>query len=158
MREAGPSDDAALAAFFAAYHGEFRHELGEQDVTGEGRRARAYYAGGAVLVAVEGGEVVGCVAYEPWGKGRPHLDGHPVRRARMKRMYVPPTHRGRGLGRVLAEAVMERARREGYDAMVLDTTGPMDAATRLYRDLGFTGFEPDYEAPCRGTLYLARAL
>lgn len=153
VRSATAQDDAGLARLFSSYHDEYRHELGDQDVAGEGRQARRLYE--AVLVAVadapgggEGDELLGCVAYQAWGEGR----------ARMKRMYVPPAHRGRGIGRELAQAIMERARSDGYRLMVLDTTGPMKAATALYRSLGFSGFEPDYEAPCRDTVYLAREL
>lgn len=148
VRPATPADDAHLAGFFAAYHDEFREALGDQDVTGEGRQARGYYADGAVLVAQVGSDVVGCVAYQPWGEGR----------ARMKRMYVLPARRGTGVGRLLAEAIVDAARRDGYRTMVLDTTEAMGAATALYRRLGFEPFEPDYVAPCVGTVYLSKRL
>ncbi len=148
LRPAAAGDDAAIARLFAEYHAAFAFELGEQDVAAEGHTARDYYAQGALLVAEVCGQVVGCVAYEPWGEGR----------ARMKRMYVPPSQRGKGLGRALATAIMDRARANGYRTMVLDTTAAMAAATRLYESLGFAPFEPDYVAPCRGTVYLARQL
>lgn len=148
-RPAEPRDDAALADLFRRYQEEFRYELGDQDVTAEGRRARDAYADGALLVAEDGDDVVGCVAFQPWGGDAAG------RRCRMRRMYVPVAHRGRGVGRLLAVALLDEARRAGYVSMVLDTSAPMEAARALYRGLGFEGFEPDYEAPCREVEYLS---
>ncbi len=148
IRRATRDDDAAVAALFAAYANEFAYELGNQDVVDEGKTARRRYADGALLVAVEDTGIVGVVAYEPWGPGR----------ARMKRMYVPPEHRGNGIGRRLATAIMERAERDGNIEMVLDTSEPMEAATKLYRDLGFVDHKPDYTAPCNEVVYLRRPL
>lgn len=148
VRQAEPRDDTALARLFDAYQEEFRYELGDQDVALEGKEARLAYQDGALLVAVDGDEVVGCVAFEPWGEGR----------CRMKRMFVPTAHRGRGLGRLLAQAIVEAARAAGYQRMVLDTSEPMEAARALYGKMGFESFEPDYEAPCREVEYLSLKL
>ncbi len=148
IRRVTRDDDTVVASLFAAYAKEFEYELGNQDVVDEGKNARRRYADGALLVAQEGDEVVGMVAYEPWGPGR----------ARMKRMYVPPEHRRKGIGRRLANAIMERAERDGNIEMVLDTSGPMHAATALYYDLGFADHKPDYTAPCNDVLYLRKAL
>lgn len=148
IRPATAADDAALTALFAAYAEEHAYSLGDQDVVGEGLAARERYADGALLVADDGGDVVGCVAYEPWGEGR----------ARMKRMFVPAEHRGKGLGRSLAYGIVGKARHDGYKEIVLDTSRPMEAATALYRSMGFEPFEPDYEAPCREVLYLRLGL
>ncbi len=148
IRPATPTDDAALATLFAAYAEEFGYELGDQDLVSEGQAARATYAAGALLVAAEDGGILGCVGYEPWGEGR----------ARMKRMFVPGAHRGKGLGRALAHGIVGKARHDGYKEMVLDTSKPMAAATALYQSMGFEPFEPDYEAPCREVLYLRLAL
>lgn len=147
VREAVATDDDALAALFVAYHDEHRHELGDQDVADEGRTARARF-GDALLVATSDGGVAGCVAYLPWGPGR----------CRMTRMYVMPSQRGRGIGQALARAVMRAAKEAGYDEMVLDTSRPMQAATRLYRHLGFEDVDPDWDAPCRDAVYLGTRL
>lgn len=148
IRRATRDDDAAVAELFTAYAQEFAHELGKQDVAREGQRARLKYSDGALLVADDDGTIVGCVAYEPWGPGR----------ARMKRMYVPTEHRRKGIGRQLAIAIMERAERDGNIEMVLDTSMPMEAATKLYTDLGFAEHKPNYTAPCNDVVYLRKAL
>ena len=83
--------------------------------------------GGAVLVAVTGGRVVGTVAL--------------IRRAgealELAKMAVSPGSRRRGVGRRLADAALRRARELGARRVVLLTSPRLAAANALYRDLGF---------------------
>jgi putative acetyltransferase len=148
IRKATAADDEAIAELFAGYAEAHAADLGNQDVVDEGRHARRKYAGGALMVAEDQGTILGVVAYEPWGAAR----------ARMKRMYVPPANRGQGIGRKLADAILLRAARDGHTEMVLDTSGPMIAATALYEGMGFAEFKPDYEAPGADVVYLQRSL
>jgi ribosomal protein S18 acetylase RimI-like enzyme len=73
----------------------------------------------------------------------------------MKRLYVGPGFRGKGLGRVLAERVVADAREIGYKRLRLDTVGPvMRDAVALYRKLGFREIAPYRENPIEGALYM----
>ena len=72
----------------------------------------------------------------------------------MKRLYVRPAFRRFGLGRVLAEALLDEARRAGYSVMLLDTLDEMESARELYASLGFEDVAPYYFNPIPGAHYL----
>jgi putative acetyltransferase len=99
---------------------------------------------GRLLLAFWEGQPVGCVA----------LRKLEDRICEMKRLYLQPQFRGRHWGRHLAEAVMNVARRAGYDRMRLDTVESMIVATALYRSLGFRPIPPYRFNPLPGVQYL----
>ena len=103
---------------------------------------------GALLLALVDGAVAGCCAL------RPLDDVDYANAAEMKRLYVRKAFRGFGLGRRLAEAVLEAAVRMGYDSVLLDTLDDMEAARALYEDLGFEEIPPYYHNPLPGAHYL----
>ena len=59
-----------------------------------------------------------------------------------------------GLGRRLAESVLDAARIIGYRSVLLDTLDDMEMARALYRELGFTEIPPYYHNPIAGAHYL----
>ena len=104
--------------------------------------------GGRLLLCRCRGEAVGCVA----------LRGRDEEACEMKRLYVRPGHRRRGIGRDLAEAVIAAAREIGYGRMVLDTLARLAPAMAMYESLGFRRTEPYYHNPIEDTVFLELAL
>ncbi len=103
---------------------------------------------GRFLLAVDAELILGCVALRP-------LQGSDCE---MKRLYVRPAARGRGLGRLLTETLLREARQSGYGRVVLDTLPSMTEARALYRALGFTEIPPYCHDPIPGVSYLALPL
>lgn len=103
---------------------------------------------GALLLAWVNGTVAGCCALRP-------LDSSDyVNAAEMKRLYVRPDFRGLGLGRQLAQSILDTAQLNGYDSVLLDTLNDMEIARAMYEDLGFKEIPPYYHNPLAGAHYL----
>jgi ribosomal protein S18 acetylase RimI-like enzyme len=103
---------------------------------------------GALLLATVDGAVAGCVAM----RALPDVDDGNV--CEMKRLFVRTAYRRLGLGRLLAQALIDRALLAGYSAMMLDTLDDMEAARGLYATLGFEEVPPYYFNPVPGAHYL----
>jgi ribosomal protein S18 acetylase RimI-like enzyme len=72
----------------------------------------------------------------------------------MKRLYVRPEFRGRGIGRALANFLILAAKQIGYRAMRLDTLPSMTEAHSLYREIGFREITAYRHNPVSGTRFL----
>jgi putative acetyltransferase len=103
---------------------------------------------GRLLLAWHEQAPVGCVALQ-------RIDAS---RAEMKRLYVPPSARGLGVGRKLVAQLLSDAQAIGYSEVVLDTLPTMSEAQRLYRQFGFRDIEPYRPNPIAGTRYLGKML
>jgi ribosomal protein S18 acetylase RimI-like enzyme len=100
---------------------------------------------GRLLLAEYNSQPAGCVALHRLEPGI----------CEMKRLYLRPAYRGKGLGRKLAEAVISEARAIGYKRMRLDTVQPiMKDAVAMYRRLGFREIAPYRPNPIEGVLYM----
>lgn len=104
--------------------------------------------GGIVLIATLDQAVAGCVAMRP-------LEGGVCE---MKRLYLRPGHRGLGIGRMLAEAVIDAAAVAGYTSMRLDTLDRLTEAIALYRSMGFELMDPYYHNPLDGVVYMEKRI
>lgn len=90
------------------------------------------------------GEAAGCGGMKKLDEGRCEL----------KRMYIRPAFRGRGLGRAMAERIIADARAAGYREMLLDTLSFLQTARNLYRSLGFREIGRYNDSPMEGAVYL----
>jgi ribosomal protein S18 acetylase RimI-like enzyme len=139
---------------FSEYAATLNVDLCFQNFDEELRNLPGEYSSprGALLVASVHGELAGCCAMRP-------LDTVDYPNAcEMKRLYVRPTYRGLGLGRMLAEAILDAARLGGYDCILLDTLDDMESARALYQELGFEEIPPYYYNPIAGAHYLKAEL
>jgi len=107
---------------------------------------------GALLLAVVDGALAGC------GALRPLAEADYANACEMKRLFVRPAFRRFGLGRVLAQALLDEAHRSGYSEVLLDTLDDMEAARGLYATLGFEEIPPYYFNPIPGAHYLKATL
>jgi len=103
---------------------------------------------GLLLLAYVGDALAAC------GGLRALADVDHANACEMKRLYVRPAFRRFGLGRALAEALLDEARRAGYSVMLLDTLDEMESARELYATLGFEETAPYYFNPIPGAHYL----
>ncbi|MBA7664350.1 hypothetical protein ES703_72408 [subsurface metagenome] len=99
---------------------------------------------GCLLLATYKGQPVGCVGLRMLSDGV----------CEMKRLFVRKQFRGLGFGRALAEAVIEEARKIGYNYMRLDTVPSMDVARALYASVGFKQTSPYRHNPIEDAVFM----
>ncbi|WP_309645970.1 GNAT family N-acetyltransferase [Phenylobacterium sp.] len=145
-------DLRATAALFEAYSASLPVDLGYQDFGAELASLPGKYTPprGELLLARDAeGQALGCVGLRPLA-----AEGC----CEMKRLYIAPEARGTGLGRALAEAIIQRARDIGHSELRLDTLATMTSAIGLYRQMGFAEIDPYYAPTPPGTIFMALRL
>jgi len=135
---------------FQEYAAQLGIDLCFQDFTAELQALPVMYGppSGCLVLAMNGATPVGCGALRRLSGGV----------CEMKRLYIRRGARGAGLGRRLAERLVDEARILGYETMRLDTLSNMASARNLYRSLGFREIKPYYANPLPNTIYLELAL
>lgn len=121
-------------------------DLDFQDYEAELEQLPGEYAPpeGALLLARSPEEAVGCVALR-----RISADT-----CELKRLYVRPAYRGRGIGRKLVSLLLKKAEELGYRYVRLDTLADLEKALKLYRSFGFEEIKPYRYNPLVGAIYL----
>lgn len=145
-------DIRTAAILFEEYAASLPFDLDYQDFEAEVAGLPGKYTApdGALLIAEDvGGVPLGCVAL------RSLVDEGCCE---MKRLYLLPAARGIGLGRALTAALIEEARRLGYQRLCLDTLPTMTAAIALYEQMGFERIDPYYGPTPAGTVFMALTL
>jgi putative acetyltransferase len=141
-------------AIFRDYAASLNIDLRFQNFDAELLELPGDYAAphGHLLLAFVGDALAGCGAFRQIG------DVDYANACEMKRLYVRPNFRSLGLGRLLAQALFDEAKRGGYSVMLLDTLDDMEAARSLYASLGFSEIPPYYFNPIAGAHYLKAEL
>lgn len=140
-----------IIRLFSQYLRELGEELGFQQVDAELENPVKKYCppAGALLLAYIDGKPAGCVALQPLPEKET---------CEMKRLFVLPELRGYKLGRILAEAIVQKAADMGYRVMKLDTLDRLQSAIALYQRMGFTETIPYYNNPLEGVIYMEKQL
>ena len=150
-------DITHISRLFRAYAGWLNVDLCFQDFEEELATLPGKYAPprGRLLLAKARGDVAGCVGLRPLDDDICEMGGI----CEMKRLWVEPGFGGRGIGRGLAEAIVDAGRELGYRAMRLDTMPKrLKAAGHIYDTLGFKEIPDYYHNPLDGVVMYELAL
>lgn len=152
-----PGDYEAFAVLVGEYIGwcrsRYQHDaafvaqvFGYQQLDQELRQLATIYGppNGTTLLVRCDGQIVGGGAFRRLADGS----------CEMKRLYVSDRFKGRGIGRRLADALVNAARSDGFRLMRLDTGNLMTEAISMYRNLGFRDCAPHCEYPEKLLPYL----
>ena len=156
IREAAGKDDIATVRRLMQAYGEYlgNHPGGAANICLEGyaRELESLPSGYIVLLlAFVDGVAAGCVALRQIDREE--------RACEMKRLWVDSASRGLRLGRLLVEAAIAWAQREGFEAMYLDTVpAAMPEAHRLYQAMGFVPVERYNKNPLADVVFFRRDL
>jgi ribosomal protein S18 acetylase RimI-like enzyme len=140
----------SAAALFRAYAKSLPVDLAPQGFSQELASLPGVYAppGGELLLAKRGDHVLGCIALKPLEPGI----------AEMKRLFVRPQARGKGVGKALVQAAIATARQAGNVEIKLDTLPEMEGAIALYKASGFVPIPPYGSHPYPGLVTLGKKL
>ncbi len=141
---AAAEDLDVVKELFREYEANLPFDLSFQNFEQELAGLPGRYAppSGRLQLARRDGAFVGCVALRQIGNGV----------CEMKRLFVQPAFQGKGIGKALAQAIIEEARRIGYKRMRLDTV--LEPAKSLYRSLGFREIPPYQHVPVAGVVFM----
>jgi len=136
----------AVRSLFEAYAASLDFDLDFQNFRDELKELPGEYAPpkGCILMAIVGKVPAGCVALKQISNDI----------CEMKRLYIEPRYRKKGIGRRLAETVIRNACGIGYKRMRLDTVPAMKAARTLYASLGFKKIAPYRFNPINGAAFM----
>ena len=148
---AGAADWAAFEALLRRYAATDLDQPATSSIWNDLADLPARYGAptGGVVLAWSGAEAVGCGAFAATRE---------TSLCEVKRFYLLPAWRGRGLGRALVNAVLRQARAAGYARAGLSTWNHNESGLALYRALGFATVPPFKTHPNPDLVYLGRTL
>ncbi len=145
-----PNELEEVKNIFIEYSEFLQVDLCFQDFEKELQTLHEIYAQpkGCIILVREEGNVVGCIALKPIGGDI----------CEMKRLYVRPIARGKYLGKILVEELINFARKAEYKTMKLDTLTTLTHAVKLYQSMGFVETTPYVFNPLNEVLYFELTL
>jgi putative acetyltransferase len=149
IKESQGLDDARQ--LFTEYVNELNEDLAFQSLGEELKDPLKKYGApaGSLYVVYDEQTPVACVALQPLSEPGT---------CEMKRLFVRPAYRKKGLGEKLVDLIVNDAIDRGYSKMVLDTLDRLRPAIGLYEKHGFTTTAPYYENPLPGVVYMQKLL
>ena len=90
----------------------------------------------------------GCIALRKLSDGK----------GEVKRLYVRPEYRGKGIATALVERIVKDARNIGYKELYLDTLPELESAVKLYKSFGFEETGQYNDSPVDKTIFMKLSL
>lgn len=150
LKIATKEDLEEIKNLFREYAKFLEISLDFQDFESELAKLPAKYAEpeGAIFLAKIDSQPAACVALWKLEEGI----------CEMKRLYVKPEFQGLGLGKKMAQTIIEEAKGKGYKIMKLDTLRRLKSANYLYASLGFRETKPYNYNPESDVAYFEKEL
>ncbi len=141
----------AAAVLFREYASWLQVDLCFQNFEEEMQQLQVMYGPpqGAIILMLEEGKYIGCVGI------RPLKDEYG---AELKRMYLMPDYQRKGLGSLLLNKALVKAKEMGYKILKLDTLSTMKPAMNLYLKNGFVQTQSYYHNPLADVVYFEKEL
>jgi putative acetyltransferase len=160
IRPARPADIPDVRRMLEEYVAWIGLDLAFQEIDAELDGLPGDYAPprGALFVAEEDGHLLGTIGLRPLEEQACLAGAFDAKAAEMKRLFVRPDARGRGLAKQLIAVALAEARRLEYSEIRLDTLPMMGDAQSLYASLGFHDIAPYYHTPIAGTRFMSLKL
>ena len=160
IRPARPADIPGVRRMLEEYVAWIGLDLAFQEIDAELDELPGDYAPprGALFVAAEDDQLLGTIGLRPLEERACLAGAFDAKAAEMKRLFVRPGARGRGLAKQLIAVALAEARRLEYAEIRLDTLPMMGDAQSLYTSLGFHDIAPYYNTPIAGTRFMSKKL
>jgi GNAT superfamily N-acetyltransferase len=160
IRPARAVDIPEVRRMLEEYVGWIGLDLAFQEIDAELAGLPGEYAPphGALFVATGTARLAGMIGLRPLKQEACLAGAYDAKAGEMKRLFVRPDARGRGLAKQLIAVALDEARRLRYSEIRLDTLPMMGDAQSLYVSLGFRDIAPYYDTPIAGTRFMAKRL